>query len=97
MFASARLGSLDWTRLRDRSLPRRLKTGRQFGSSLFIGSHTCSHSGDHVLIRSPTWGDQASVVTHHLQRLFFFFNSLIGEVCQVGSLLEKFSGYGAKD
>lgn len=35
-----------------------LKKDRQFGSSLFIDSYTCSHSGDCVLIRRLTQGDQ---------------------------------------
>lgn len=56
MFASSRHSRLDTLA---RSQPElRLKKDRQFGSGLFIVSHTCSHSADYVLIRRLTWGDQ---------------------------------------
>lgn len=56
MFASSRHSRLDTLAWSQPEL--RLKKDRQFGSGLFIVSHTCSHSADYVLIRRLTWGDQ---------------------------------------
>lgn len=57
MFASPRHCRLDTLVRSQPGLP--LKRDRQFGSGLFIGSRTCSHSGDYVLISCLTQGDQS--------------------------------------
>lgn len=54
MFASSRRSRLDTLAQSQPELC--LKKDRQFGSGLFIDSHTCSHSADYVLIRRLTWG-----------------------------------------
>lgn len=90
MFVSPRHSRLDMLAWSQPGLC--LKKDRQCGSSLFIDSYTCSHSGDYVSIRRLTQGDQG-LSSRTLSVLFVFMFSdwwRMSSTGQVRAFLESF-------